>query len=67
MNLVCDNEKCRSSFNDIDVLKGWDAAKMRAGMEAVGGDKEKLREHQEAAAERGSVCPECQSKMSRNP
>jgi hypothetical protein len=67
MNLICDNDKCRRGFTDIDVLKGWDERKIRAALAAVGGDQEKLRAHQEAATERESVCPECGSKMSRAP
>jgi len=67
MNLICENDRCRQVLKDIDVLKNWDSRKLKAALAAFGGDKASLREHQEAAAERATICPGCGAKMSRVP
>lgn len=66
MNLICVNEKCRRSFNNIDVFSGWDERKIRAALAMFNGDKEKLRVHQEEATELDASCPDCGSKMTRD-
>lgn len=65
MDLICNNEKCQHRVENIDVLAGWSDSKMKVTLAGFGGDRAKLMEHQEAAIERNTVCPDCGNKMSR--